>query len=407
MVLFHVVAVLGLRYRENLIAGISSEFIPLFSLGGFTTLSFPVFAGFIYRNAIGASFDGKKLEGNSIRTYWNFFVLSFILEAIRLFSIKFNFDYLFNWSVLHFISLSLLITSVLLTFGYRYLIIFTLSIIFLRGYLEDKADFLVVSSLEQLSSLLFVKVIYMLFVSFVLFSLGSFILNFIRKRKKFSLKLGYFVLVAIVLCIFYWGMTSYEWQSRTLLSFANLPHDMLFFNTVGDNVWPLFNFFPMIFFGFWFRDFFFKRENKKFILPVTISLFGYFVFYAFTQLKSYAEQMSEITIFSKLIYSADFYSVLFACTVHFIGAFIFFNTFRKIKIIYVEFVLNYFGNVLLIYVLHMIVLYSIVDLFPLLWNFALATTVLTYVVCLITIGIVYFMSNFLKLEFYGNIKKGK
>lgn len=345
MVIIHTLSMwqLGIKTPNSFYLGAST-------LWGVTTMMFPFFAGFYVRSELGPYLDKPQFSFQFVSRGLKFFCLASLIEAVRLLLLTFDFRYCLNLQVLQFIALSSILSYVLVGISEKLLPLVAGAFLLAQTQIQNWVSFLQIQSLPQdATGLAFISWGWSIYFLAIFF--GS--LYWILRSTKMGRSSLLWSLSVLAGAIFLWQAPGLVEQSpRALLSFVNIPHDLLAPNLHTDNYWHLIPFFPVFYFGYLTRSLAFRDWPRATWVGVLISLCLIAALYLISAHDSFAARIDSTYIYSKSLFAFKPVEILGFAGIFGVYLGISYFGFKYIRWYWLDRWLYYSRSALLIYVIH-------------------------------------------------------
>ena len=328
----------------------SSWYFETSALRGVTTMMFPFFAGFYIRSELGPFLDTPKFSQLFLSRGLKFFCLASVIEGLRLLLMTFDFRYCLNLHVLQFVALSSILTYFLLRISKWALPLVAVSFLLAQSNLENLVSFLQLQQLPQDQGLL--RMISWGWTFYFIFLILGAVYSFIDPKKIRRPKLLSVTCLMISLLFLSLAPDLVLQTPRALLSFVNIPHDLLAPNLQTDNYWHLIPFFPVFYFGYLTRSMIFRNFVPwKFVTIITLFV-GIAFYYLFRVHPGFVARIDNTYIYSKALFAFKpmeviGFSGLFGLSVGLVYA-----GFKYIQWKWIDRWLYYSRSALMIYIVH-------------------------------------------------------
>lgn len=384
--------------KYPLYESLNSWTFDLFLMIGFFSAALPALAGTALRRQFESFFVGTKLVNFNVRSL---VVVAFILmffEGLKN-ALSHGALYAFNWDVLHFISLSLIIIAVVSKYrGSRWVL--PLGVVCLAGgslapYLWQSEGLYAwvyfVSAQISKFAILFgpTAFLYWLLVRVIPIPKSE-VSRQLKFRRPLAIIIGVLITMSIIL--------RFGSESMFYLSTESLPLSVFIMHSKNIvHLWPLFPWFFIVAWGFWLEDQRARSPHPRKHLQKMFGISGaLFVVFSIFGFQSYRDLMVEGTLFSAKYFTAPatvvlglsaFYAFLYS------GSILLFEKVKSTN----KIILNTSRGILFFYFLHFILAYRLAPSLDQLWG-----STANIFLFPITIGVLTYLGMLVFLAFFRN-----
>lgn len=231
----------------------------------------PAYAGFHLRDKIGPYIGSKRLPVSFITDALRLFAVLAALEALRLSMLTLSLTHVFDWSALHFIGLSGIVTCSLLAIHASLVLPFTALLLLAHAPLErfvlSFATPYQLITLENRELVSWVWVVASVLLAACVLSWAMTSLLPERRKRWMATGIGAAVMALGAAAFLRPILLS---SPRAITNLYNLPGAIFFSNTFDDNYWPFFLCYPLFASGYFFRSIAFKFELRRWELALWI-----------------------------------------------------------------------------------------------------------------------------------------